>query len=598
MNASFFLHFLFCNLVLSILLVLIEGSRKLFAKHLTVKADYSIGFILFALLAFPFLPSSFFSFNPLGSLIAHFKELHYTSTAAINHSAPAAISPASTLWLQDFSTSVSRFSFEGLGKIFFTIWIIGLAVFTLLTLLANYKVYHLSKTSLVLKNPSTLEILESCKQVLNIKKPVKIYFSRQVATPITFGLFKARIILPYNALVHLSDKDLCYILYHELAHHKRKDLFVRTLISVFHILYWFNPIVWYSLQEFQMNIEVACDTTVLEIIGEKHLLDYGNTILNFIEQLSHTPFAIVSSIGGTKKQIKKRVLSITAFNTASRYFIFKSNCILGLILILVLSSTPLLSYSAQANHYDVSPSASIVQEDLSRFFEGYEGSFVLYDTKLQNYTIYNEEASKTRVSPVSTYKIYSGLIALDTKQISPEDSTLKWNGTTYSFDAWNNNQDLASALRNSVNWYFQTLDKKISLPVLQDYLTRIHYGNEDTSSGIDDYWLEASLKISPLEQVELLKSFYNYTLPFETEDIDAVKKGLLLASANNAALSGKTGSGIVNNKSTNGWFIGYVENDDNTYFFATNIHADDDATGNTATQITLAILKDKQIFYS
>ena len=44
------------------------------------------------------------------------------------------------------------------------------------------------------------------------------------------------------------------------------------------------------------------------------------------------------------------------------------------------------------------------------------------------------------------------------------------------------------------------------------------------------------------------------------------------------------------------WFIGYIETADNTYFFATNIGADSDATGGNATEITMSILSDMNIW--
>ena len=59
---------------------------------------------------------------------------------------------------------------------------------------------------------------------------------------------------------------------------------------------------------------------------------------------------------------------------------------------------------------------------------------------------------------------------------------------------------------------------------------------------------------------------------------------------------GKTGTGRVDGQDVNGWFIGYIETADNAYFFATNIGADSDATGGNATEITMSILSDMNIW--
>ena len=122
------------------------------------------------------------------------------------------------------------------------------------------------------------------------------------------------------------------------------------------------------------------------------------------------------------------------------------------------------------------------------------------------------------------------------------------------------------------------------------------YGNYNISGGISDYWMESSLRISPVEQVQLLKRFYMNDMEFKKENINKVKEVLKVSEKNGSVLSGKTGSGSINGKNTNGWFIGYVENKGRTYIFATNVQDSDDAKGSVATNITLEILKDKNIY--
>ena len=132
------------------------------------------------------------------------------------------------------------------------------------------------------------------------------------------------------------------------------------------------------------------------------------------------------------------------------------------------------------------------------------GSFVLYDVTKDQWQIYNEKLSTRRVSPDSTFKIYSGLFALEEGLIAPESSGREWNGTAYPFESWNQDQTLATAMQNSVNWYFQDLDQQMGISALYSYYRQVSYGNCDLSSGTDQYWAEASLKISPAEQVLLL----------------------------------------------------------------------------------------------
>ena len=67
--------------------------------------------------------------------------------------------------------------------------------------------------------------------------------------------------------------------------------------------------------------------------------------------------------------------------------------------------------------------------DLSSYFKGTDGTFVLYDTVSDQYQIYNQELSTKRISPDSTFKIYSGLFALEEDIIHYDASGQKWDGT-------------------------------------------------------------------------------------------------------------------------------------------------------------------------
>ena len=60
-----------------------------------------------------------------------------------------------------------------------------------------------------------------------------------------------------------------------------------------------------------------------------------------------------------------------------------------------------------------------------------------------------DHASK-RVSPNSTYKIYDALLGLESGIITPEHYTFTWNGEPYPFNSWEADQDLTSAIHNSV----------------------------------------------------------------------------------------------------------------------------------------------------
>jgi bla regulator protein BlaR1 len=243
----------------------------------------------------------------------------------------------------------------------------------------------------------------------------------------------------------------------------------------------------------------------------------------------------------------------------------------------------------------------VIEEDLSSYFTGYEGCFVLFDKNKNEYTVYNQPKSKKQVSPCSTFKIASSLIGLEAKVLKDENTTFKWDGMKYPIESWNKDQTLKSAVSDSVVWYFRELASQVGEEKMQDHLNKFDYGNKDISGGLTKFWLQSSLKISPMEQVNFLRRFYDYQLPVSKKNVDIVKEVITLSDEGGVKLSGKTGSGGSSlNKYINGWFVGYVEMKKNVYIFATNIEADGSsdksAGGQQAKEITINILKDKNVF--
>lgn len=242
----------------------------------------------------------------------------------------------------------------------------------------------------------------------------------------------------------------------------------------------------------------------------------------------------------------------------------------------------------------VSAADFVVREDLGRYFEGDTGTIVIYNETNDHYIVFNEPQSIKRLSPCSTFKIYNSLIGLETGIMDQEDvyTLIKWNGTPYPFPAWNHDQTLASATRDSVVWYFQELASRIGTERMQAYLDRLEYGNRDISGGLTKFWLRSSLQISAQEQVELLHRLYAGKLPVSSDNVEVVKRNITVYEDNGVRLMGKTGSGFEDGKWLLGWFVGCIEKQGNRYFFATNIQATDGATGGKAREITKAVLKD------
>ena len=88
---------------------------------------------------------------------------------------------------------------------------------------------------------------------------------------------------------------------------------------------------------------------------------------------------------------------------------------------------------------------------------------------------------------------------------------------------------------------------------------------------MDRFWLNSSLKISADEQVEFLKALYREELPVSKRTYAVFKNIFVHEEGAGYKLSGKTGSGPIAEGRFLGWFVGYLETEDNAYVFATQI---------------------------
>ena len=596
---EFITHFLLCNIVISIIIGIFLVSKWIFKNTLTSRMQYNLWYFLLVLLLTPFFPVQSKQFPDLFSWLNHV----IISPAFQTDQNKTVVSPAplsnSSDWMNEFTISVNSSTPTIIRSILLCVWIAGMFVVLVLVLKSSLQLRSLKQSALPLQNATIYKLYKQCLSEMKLTRTnIPIYSTAFLKTPIITGIFKPGIYMPIHLISDHQETDVRYILLHELQHYKHKDSLANYLMILTAILYWFNPIIWYALKEMRNDREIACDTSVLKMLDECDYEKYGNTLINFAEKISSSPFPFAAGLGGNIKQIRRRIISIASYKNPS--FHKKAIGIITFMLITagIISFTPFISsYAAINNQYNWNYSSeNITQTDLSSYFKNYEGSFVLFDSNRDSWIVYDMEHATHRISPDSTYKIYDALWGLEENIITPQNSLLMWDGKDYPFETWNSNQTLQSAMTSSVNWYFQAIDEQLASTNIRNYIQQIGYGNENVSGRLSTYWLESSLKISPVEQVKLLTKLQNNSLGFSSENINAVKDAICLSSSDAGTFYGKTGTGRVDGQDVNGWFIGYIETVDNTYFFATNIGADSDATGGNATEITMSILSDMNIW--
>ena len=596
--ANFMIRFFLCNVFISGIIGILLLVKRIFKNSLSSRMQYNLWFLLLGLLAVPFIPFRFIGLPQIFSWLGSLRSSP-SSGAGTNITGTAeAVTTGNTNWMNNFTLSVNSETPSIAGYILLGIWIVGILAMIILVIKSSLRLRSLEKSALPLQNQEVRRLYHRCLEEMGIHRDIPVYSTAFLKSPIIVGLLKPCIYLPIHLISDYDESDMRYMLLHELQHYKHKDAVASYLMNLAGVIYWFNPLVWYALKEMRNDREVACDTSVLKMLEEDAYEDYGNTLINFAEKVSLTPFPFAAGLGGNMEQMKRRIINIASYEKPTFMKRIKGMTAFMLTAVLLLGFAPFIStYAADGSHYQWdSSSENVSYVDLSTYFGEYEGSFVLYDLENDAWSIHDKEHATLRVAPNSTYKIYDALFGLEEDIITPENSFIAWNGETYPFEAWNADQTLQSAMNSSVNWYFESVDEQLGAANISNYIQEIGYGNENISGDFSTYWMESSLKISPIEQVELLTQLQNNNFGFAPENINAVKDSICLSSSDAGTFYGKTGTGRVDGQDVNGWFIGYIETADNTYFFATNIGADSDATGSNATEITMSILSDMNIW--
>jgi beta-lactamase class D len=252
-------------------------------------------------------------------------------------------------------------------------------------------------------------------------------------------------------------------------------------------------------------------------------------------------------------------------------------------------------------------SASAHSRDLKQpaadYFGAYTGCALLItrDRHGESRFEFGPEQCALPLSPCSTFKIPNALIGLQLGVVSGPEHLKQWDGTKHQRETNNRDHDLASAIGESVVWYFRSLARDVGPVRMQEWLDRLNYGNRDISAGTDRFWLGASLEIDAYGQLGILKALKHQTLPFKPEYQRQVTEMLVQDAPLAGRLHAKTGSclGEANVKPDHGWFIGWVDWDKSTdsnpvtTFFVLNITGDS-AWGSQARPIALQLLKELQ----
>ena len=256
---------------------------------------------------------------------------------------------------------------------------------------------------------------------------------------------------------------------------------------------------------------------------------------------------------------------------------------------LLLAAAVLVLHSCSVNK-------AKIDNSLKKYFDAknVDGCFTMLNNADGSVTVYNMALDTMRLTPASTFKIPNSLIALQTGIATNDSMVIKWDGIKRWNDDWNKDMNMREAFKVSNVGYYQEIARRIGKDTMQRWLDSLGYGNRNIGNYVDSFWLNNDLKISPDEQLGMLKRLYFDQLPFRKSVQETVKSMMLQEDNNLYKLSYKTGWGFDEQKNNIGWIAGWIEENRHVYFFVTLVKSPDPKLDmrNVRMNITKDILKD------
>lgn len=305
LSVSLYAAVIFCGIMV---------FRKVLKNKLSPALQYGLWFLLAARLVFPFTLESGFHFV---TLPAASQNAVYTAGTAAPATDLAAIAQPVTLTMQ---------------QVVLIVWLAGIGVAAACMLFYAARLHAVIRKNAVLPDSRIGRIFEECKQEAGIKSNIPLRLCAGLGTPALTVSFRPKLLLPVG-MEQADDVTLRYAMLHELTHCCRGDHLMRILMNALKAVWWFNPVVWLADRHIIMDMETACDSTVVKRMEQQEKKQYANTVLTMFSQEKTPKYILGMALGNSKQVAEQRIRGIYMKQKTKRSIRLAAVLLAGILLI-------------------------------------------------------------------------------------------------------------------------------------------------------------------------------------------------------------------------------------------------------------------------
>jgi beta-lactamase regulating signal transducer with metallopeptidase domain len=186
-------------------------------------------------------------------------------------------------------------------------WIAGACTLQLRMIGHWLRAEMLKRTGLQIASRECRRHFSELQGRMEIKAPVRIFESAQIAVPSVIGWLRPVVLVPIGLAERLTPIQLRSVIAHELAHIGRHDYIVNLAQSVFESVLFFHPITWWLSKRLRMEREFCCDDTAIAVCESR--LQYAQALSALENVRGIKEQTVLAANGGSLMKRLTRILA-------------------------------------------------------------------------------------------------------------------------------------------------------------------------------------------------------------------------------------------------------------------------------------------------